>query len=62
MFFKKAELVDSLSRNLAHARNKRDTFAARVTTLTRQIAEVEVRLSAEHDRLERDSAALEIAA
>ena len=45
MFFKKAELVDSLSRNLAHARNKRDTFAARVTTLTRQIAELEVRLS-----------------
>jgi predicted transcriptional regulator len=62
MFFKKAELVDSLSRDLAHARNKRDTFAARVTTLTAQIAELEARLSAETERLERERAALEIVA
>jgi hypothetical protein len=39
MFLRKAELVDTLSRDLARARNKRDTFAARVTTLTAQIAE-----------------------
>jgi hypothetical protein len=62
MFLRKAELVDSLSRDLAHARNKRDTFAARVTTLSAQIAELEVRLSAENERLERERAALEIVA
>ena len=62
MFLRKAELVDSLSRDLAQARNKRDTFAARVTTLTAQIAELEVRLSAENERLERERAALEIVA
>ena len=62
MFLRKAKLVDSLSRDLAHARNKRDTFAARVTTLTAQIAELEARLSAENERLERERAALEIVA
>jgi hypothetical protein len=62
MFLRKAELVDSLSSDLAHARNKRDTFAARVTTLSAQIAELEVRLSAENERLERERAALEIVA
>src|SRR5262249_38610001 len=62
MFLRKAELVDSLSRDLAHARNKRDNFAARVTTLSAQIADLEVRLSAENERLERERAALEIVA
>jgi chromosome segregation ATPase len=62
MFLKKAKLVDSLNRDLADARNKRDAFAARVTTLTAQIAELEVRLSAENERLERERAALEIVA
>ena len=62
MFLRKAELVDSLSRDLAHARNKRDSFAARVTTLTAKIAELEVRLSAENERLERERAANEIVA
>jgi len=62
MFLRKAELVDSLSRDLAQARNKRDTFAARVTTLSAQIADLEVRLSAENERLERERAALEIVA
>jgi hypothetical protein len=62
MFLRKAKLVDSLSRDLAHARNKRDTFAARVTTLSAKIAELEVRLSAENERLERERAALEIVA
>src|SRR6516225_7422922 len=60
MFLRKAELVDSLSRDLAHARNKRDSFAARVTTLTAKIAELEVRLSAENERLERERAASKI--
>jgi len=62
MFLRKAELVDSLSRDLAHARNKRDNFAARVTTLSAQIADLEVRLSAENERLERERAANEIVA
>ena len=62
MFLRKAKLVDSLSRDLAQARNKRDTFAARVTTLSAQIADLEVRLSAENERLERERAALEIVA
>jgi len=62
MFLRKVELVDSLSRDLAHARDKRDTLAARVTTLSAQIAELEVRLSAENERLERERAALEIVA
>ena len=60
MFLRKAELVDSLSSDLAHARNKRDSFAARVTTLTAKIAELEVRLSAENERLERERAASKI--
>ena len=55
--FGKRELVDTLSRDLARARNKRDTLASSVTTLTTQIAELEVRLSAENGRLERERAA-----
>jgi septal ring factor EnvC (AmiA/AmiB activator) len=47
MFFQKRELVDSLNRDLTRARNKRDTLASGVTTLTAQIADLEVRLSAE---------------
>ena len=62
MFLKKADLVDSLTRNLAHARNKRDSLAASVTTLTAQIGELEVRLSAENERLERERAASKIEA
>jgi hypothetical protein len=45
--FRKTELVDSLDRDLARARNKRDTLAASVTRLSTQIADLEVRLSAE---------------
>jgi hypothetical protein len=45
--FGKTELVDSLNRDLARARNKRDSLASSVTTLTAQIADLEVRLSAE---------------
>jgi len=60
MFFRKGELVDSLNRDLAHARNKRDALASGVNTLTAQIAELEVRLSAETERRQRDRAASEI--
>src|SRR6516225_1316369 len=52
--FGKRELVDTLSRDLARARNKRDTIAACVSTLTAQIAELEARLSAETARQARE--------
>ena len=55
--FGKRELVDTLSRDLARARNKRDTLAACVNTLTAQIAELEARLSAETARLACERAA-----
>ena len=58
--FGKRELVDTLSRDLARARNKREALASSVTTLTAQIAELEVRLSAESERLERERAASKI--
>jgi phage shock protein A len=45
--FRKTELVDSLNRDLARTRNKRDTLASSVTRLSTQIADLEVRLSAE---------------
>ena len=58
--FAKRQLVDTLKRYLARARNKRDTLASSVTTLTAQIAELEVRQSAENERLERERAASKI--
>jgi hypothetical protein len=58
--FGKSDLVDSLNRDLARARDKRDALASDVATLTAQIAELEARLSAENDRRERERAANEI--
>jgi hypothetical protein len=58
--FGKGDLVDSLTRDLARARDKRDALASDVTTLTAQIAELEARLSAENDRRERERAASEV--
>ena len=58
--FGKRELVDTLKCDLARARNKRDTLSFSVTTLTARIAELEVRLSAENERLERERAASKI--
>ena len=52
--FGKSDLVDNLSRDLSRARDKRDALASDVTTLSAQIAELEVRLSAENDRRERE--------
>jgi hypothetical protein len=51
--FGKSDLADSLNRDLARARDKRDALASGVATLTAQIAELEARLSAENDRRER---------
>ena len=47
MFFGKKELADNLNRDITRVRIKRDALASSVTTLTAQIAELEVRLSAE---------------
>jgi outer membrane murein-binding lipoprotein Lpp len=58
--FGKSDLVDSLNRDLARARNKRDALASGVGTLTAQIAELETRLSAEKERRRRERAASEI--
>ena len=58
--FGKSDLVDSLNRDLARARDKRDALASGVATLTAQIAELEASLSAENDRRERERAANEI--
>lgn len=58
--FGKSDLIDSLSRDLARARNKRDALASDVTTLTAQIAELEARLSAERDRRGRERAVSEM--
>ena len=54
--FAKRQLVDTLERDLARARNKRDTLAAHVNTLTAQIADLEARLSAETARQAREHA------
>src|SRR5215471_12760966 len=58
--FRKTDLIDSLSRELSHARDKRDALASHVTTLTSAIAELEARLSAENDRRERERVVGEI--
>ena len=55
--FGKSDLADSLNRDLARARDKRDALASGVATLTAQIAELEARLSAENDRRERERVA-----
>jgi len=58
--FGKTDLIDSLNRDLSRTRDKRDTLASHVTTLTAQIAELEARLSAENDRRERERVVGEI--
>jgi septal ring factor EnvC (AmiA/AmiB activator) len=58
--FGKSDLINSLSRDLSSARDKRDTLASHVTTLTAQIAELEARLSAENDRREHERVVGEI--
>jgi len=60
--FGKGDLVDSLNRDLARARDKRDALASGVATLTTQIVELEARLSAETERRKREHAANEIEA
>src|SRR5262249_18860914 len=56
----KSDLLDSLNRELARTRDKRDARASEVTTLTTEIAVLEARISAENDRRERERVATEI--
>ena len=58
--FGNSDPMNSLSRDLSRARDKRDALASHVTTLTAQIAELEARLSAENDRRERERVVSEI--
>ena len=58
--FGKKDLVDNLSQDLDRVRARRDALATDVTTLTAEIAQLEVRLSEEMDRRERARVAAEI--
>jgi hypothetical protein len=58
--FGKGDLVETVSRDLACARNKRDALASGVITLTAEIAALEASLLTENDRRERERAASEI--
>src|SRR5215469_1912512 len=58
--FGKTDLLETLSRDLARARRKRDVLTSDVTVLTAQIADLEVQLTAENDRRERERAANQI--
>jgi septal ring factor EnvC (AmiA/AmiB activator) len=58
--FRKSDLLEMLSRDLARARKKRDVLTSDITALSTQIADLEVQLSAENDRRERERAANEI--
>ena len=58
--FGKSDPMNSLSRDLSRARDRRDALASHVTTLTAQITELEARLSAENDRRERERVVGEI--
>src|SRR5260221_8040486 len=58
--FGKNDSVDNLSRNLDHARVKRDALASDVTALTAQIAEIEARLSEEKKRRGEERALCEM--
>jgi chromosome segregation ATPase len=58
--FRKSDLLEMLSRDLARARRRRDVLTSDITALSTQIADLEVQLSAENDRRERERAATEI--
>jgi hypothetical protein len=58
--FGKTDLLETLSRDLARARRKRDILTSDITALTAQIADLEIQVAAENDRRERERAANEI--
>jgi len=53
----KSDLVETLSRDLARARNRREALTSDVITLTAEIAVLEASLLTENDRRERERAA-----
>ena len=58
--FGKTDPLETLNRDLARSRDKRDACASEVTTLTAEIAVLEARISAENDRREHERVATEI--
>jgi chromosome segregation ATPase len=58
--FKKDDALDSLTRDLCRARDKRDSLTSDVTALTAQITELEARFSEEKDRRDRQHLGTEI--
>jgi chromosome segregation ATPase len=58
--FKKDDALDSLTRDLCRARDKRDALTSDVTALTTQITELEARFSEEKDRRDREHLGIEI--
>ena len=58
--FGKTDLLETLTRDLARARRKRDVLTSDVTALATQIVDLEIQISAENDRRERERAASKI--
>jgi predicted nucleic acid-binding Zn-ribbon protein len=58
--FKRDDALDSLTRDLCRARDKRDALTSDVTALTAQITELEARFSEEKDRRDREHLGTEI--
>lgn len=58
--FKKEDVLDSLTRDLCRAREKRDALTSDVTELSAQITELEARFSEEKDRRDREHLGIEI--
>jgi predicted nucleic acid-binding Zn-ribbon protein len=58
--FKKDDVLDSLTRDLCRARDKRNALTSDVTALTAQITELEARCSEEKDRRDREHLSIEI--
>jgi predicted nucleic acid-binding Zn-ribbon protein len=58
--FRKDDVLDSLTRDLCRARDKREALTSDVTVLTAQITELEARFSEEKDRRDREHLGIEI--
>jgi predicted nucleic acid-binding Zn-ribbon protein len=58
--FKRDDALDSLTRDLCRARDKRNALTSDVTELTAQITELEARFSEEKDRRDREHLGIEI--
>lgn len=58
--FRRDDVLDSITRELSRARDRRDTLTSDVTALTDQISELEARLSVEKERRDREHLGTEI--